>query len=120
MNQKSDFKIEDTLKGLEILYEKHIESFQPGLMPDLEKQSQAREKLFDSLIENKDDMNNISCKKEISNILHSNQILLQLAEQKRNELAENMKNTSKGKKALAGYGQLDRRSKTPRVMSFKG
>lgn len=122
MDTKSNLEIKTLLIELESLYHKHIDSFKfGGTAPDLEKQGLERKRLFDALMANRAlTGNGGDWETEVLNLIRSNQTLLQAAEKEKEKLKNTIKEVSKGKQALAGYGQLTRKPKTPKVMSFKG
>ncbi|MCA1794785.1 MAG: hypothetical protein LC660_13130 [Desulfobacteraceae bacterium] len=110
----------EILLQLDMLYQEDIDSFdtEEGL-PDMEKKNTAREKLFDMLAEKKEVLVHDQWKQAIADIMVKNQHLLEQAMRKQKDLGEKIQSTAKGRRALTGYGLLDRRSRPAKIMSFK-
>ena len=109
----------ELLLQLDMLYQEHIDSFDTDGLPDMEKKNTAREKLFDMLAEKKEALGHDQWKRVISDIMVKNQHLLEQAMRKQKDLGQKIQSSTKGRRALAGYGLLDRRSKPAKIMSFK-
>jgi dTDP-D-glucose 4,6-dehydratase len=118
MVHTSDMETHDILAQIDKLYQEHMDRFAVDNLPDFVDQRKVHDKLFALLAEKKGQLPRSQFQTAISEIMEKNKTLQKQALLAKQGLAKKIQSASKGRKALAGYGLLDRRSRPPRVMSF--
>lgn len=118
MVHTSDMETHDILAQIDMLYQEHLDRLAVENLPDFDNRLVEHDKLFALLAEKKAQLTPDRFQTALSEIMKKNQILLKQAMHAKQVLAQKMDSASKGRRALAGYGLLDRKSKPPRVMSF--
>ena len=118
MIHTSDMETHDILAQIDKLYQNHLDRFAVENLPDFDDQRMVHDQLFALLAEKKEQLTPDRFETAVSELMVKNQSLMKQAMLAKQLLATKINAASKGRKALAGYGLLDRKSRPPRIMSF--
>ena len=125
--------IQNLIEELDRIHQKHIDSFDRELLPDLEQHCKERNEAIERLVTEMNrfvhaigslpdaetsDEGVISLMKGISTLLEQNRVLAEKVKSHKDDIERSMKRISSEKKVLHAYGSPSYLSNRPRVISY--